>query len=653
MQLFHNSQNIKYRAPFGAVPTGETVTLRICVREGAPERVLLRIWAEGREILKEMEPLGRQDGAAWYAVSVNMPETAQLVWYYFIAERGGERIYYSNRADRLGSVGQQTNEPTDISYQITVYQRGFHTPEWFKHSIMYQIFPDRFYGVHENGEIPKKREEYTIHTDWYEPLSFAQHPYEDGPACNDFYGGNLEGIRAKLPYLKDLGISVLYLNPIFDAYSNHKYDTADYTKIDPMFGTEEDFRQLCAEAGAQGIRIILDGVFSHTGSDSVYFNKYGNYGEGGAWRDRNSPYAQWFDFNSEPPGYASWWGCSNLPNVKEMTPSYLEYILSGSDAVVKRWLLCGAAGWRLDVADELPDEFIEILRREVKRADEDAVVIGEVWEDASNKESYGRQRRYLLGEELDSVMNYPFKDAAIAFLLGHLTAEDLNRRLESLRENYPKEVFYSLMNIAGTHDTMRIKSVLGGQGQTDGMSREERQDARLSPWQETLAVKRVRLMAFLQMTYCGVPCIYYGDEIGMQGLADPFNRMPYTWRQIDPELQAYYRTLTALRRENAFLRTGEIETLCAKGGVYAYARYIADGKDVFGKAAESGAALCIINRDCAPQTVYLNIGKFQQDKWKNIFRNEAAVCVEDGVLSITIKGEQCALFIPSADKLDK
>nr|QGT51010.1 hypothetical protein Firmicute1046_0860 [uncultured Firmicutes bacterium] len=645
MQLFHDSQNIEYRCPFGAVPTEEVVTLRLRVSEGTAERVFLRLWIGGQECLMEMEK--SDTDMQWFSVSVTMPSEAQLIWYYFIVESDGRRVYYSNQEDGLGGVGRQTDAAVHTSYQITVYERGFHTPDWFKHSIMYQIFPDRFCGIHHNGEIFKKREDYIIHGDWYEPLAFAPHPYEDGPACNDFYGGNLEGIRAKLPYLKDLGIGVLYLNPIFDAYSNHKYDTADYTKIDPMFGTEEDFRLLCADARALGIRVVLDGVFSHTGSDSVYFNKYGNYGEGGAYRDRNSPYAEWFDFGNEPPGYTSWWGCSNLPNVKEMTPSYLEHILSGSDAVVKHWVRAGASGWRLDVADELPDEFIEILRREVKSADENAVVIGEVWEDASNKESYSVLRRYLLGKELDSVMNYPWKDAVIAFLLDQIPAEALNRRLESLRENYPKEVFYSLMNIAGTHDTMRIKNVLGEQRQTDDMSGEQKQNARLSPWQETLALCRVRLMALLQMTYCGVPCIYYGDEIGMQGLSDPFNRMPYTWRQIDPQLQAYYRSLTTLRNENTFLRTGKIQTLYAQGGVYAYARYITDGMDVFGKPANNGAALCVVNRDSEAQTVCLNVSDFDVKEWTEFLRGETFSPAADGTLTVTLEGMSGGLFLPA------
>ena len=294
---------------------------------------------------------------------------------------------------------------------------------------MYQIFPDRFYGFHKTFDIPKKRPEYTIHYDWYAPISFNKHPFEDGVACNDFYGGNLKGIQEKLPYLKSLGVSVLYLNPIFDAYSNHKYDTADYKTIDPMFGTEEDFKNLCNAAESMGIRIILDGVFSHTGADSIYFNKYGSYGENnGAYKDEKSPYHSWYQF-TDYPNYDSWWGCNNLPNVNEMEDSYLDYILRDKDSVVKKWLKCGAYGWRLDVADELPDNFIKILRKEVKSQNPDGVIIGEVWEDASNKTAYNNLREYLWGYELDSVMNYPFKDNVLAFLMDEIDAKTLDSRI--------------------------------------------------------------------------------------------------------------------------------------------------------------------------------------------------------------------------------
>ena len=471
---------------------------------------------------------------------------------------------------------------------------------------MYQIFPDRFYKKGQIGEIPGRKSEYIIHKDWYEPVFSNKHPFEDGPACNDFFGGNIQGIIEKLSYLKELGIGVIYLNPIFEAFSNHRYDTGDYSRIDSLLGTEEDFKELCRKGEEMGIRIILDGVFSHTGSDSIYFNKYGTYGEDcGAYRDMSSPYRSWFQWCDG--GYRSWWGCSNLPNVCETESTYIDYILAGRDAIIKKWLRCGAYGWRLDVADELPDEFIKILRREVKAENPDAVVIGEVWEDASNKESYGIRREYLLGNELDSVMNYPFKDNVIAFLMGAIDAEEFSDRLMTIAEHYPAESLYSAMNLLGTHDTVRIKNVLSGQYIDPNMSRDEKAAFRLEANCETLAINRLRLAAFIQMTFVGVPCIYYGDEIGMQGLSDPFNRMPYTWRCVDNDLFEYYKKLTAIRNSADCLRTGGFETVYARDGVFAYIRKISGGRDVFDNSAKDGTMLCVVNRNPKPCEVFVEI----------------------------------------------
>jgi len=358
---------------------------------------------------------------------------------------------------------------------------------------------------------------------------------------------------------------------------------------------EEDFKELCEKAEGFGIRIILDGVFSHTGSDSKYFNKYGRYGEGGAFKDRNSEYRQWYDM-AEDGSYKSWWGCSNLPNVNEMNPSYIDYILKSDDSVIKKWLRLGASGWRLDVADELPDEFIKILRKEAKSEKEDAVIIGEVWEDASNKVSYGSQREYLLGDELDSVMNYPFKDLFTGFLLMHFDAVDFSKGIMSIMENYPKPVLYSLMNTVGTHDNMRIKTVLGNPYIPNNLTFEEKQSFRLNCFEETLAIKRMMLIAFFQMTFVGVPCVYYGDEIGMQGLSDPFNRMPFTWRCVDPELLSCYKQLISIRNSVDCLKTGNFKILYAEGDVIVYMRHIENGKDALGRKKKNSQAICVVNR---------------------------------------------------------
>lgn len=623
MQLFHNSHDSIYRSPFGAVPTDSIVTLRLKMIPGdeTVENVRVRVWINDKEKFYDMTAPAKEtdkgtskktvktakpatDGSFMYTAKIKAPSVGALMWYYFVIETEDGTVYYTNNTESLGGVGMTTTDPMAHSYQITVYDKDYKTPDWFKGSVMYQIFTDRFLGDHSdtNGAIPKKRNEYVIHNDWYEPISFNTHPFEMGPACNDFYGGNLKGIIAKLPYLKSLGVGVIYLNPIFDAYSNHKYDTADYKNIDPMFGTNEVFSDLCAEAEKLGIRVILDGVFSHTGADSIYFNKYGNYGENaGAFRNPDSPYREWYQF-SNYPSYESWWGCSNLPNVNEMTPSYLDYILRDDDSVVKTWIERGASGWRLDVADELPDEFIETLRTEVKKKDPDAVIIGEVWEDASNKVAYSIPRKYLFGKELDSVMNYPFKDNMIAFVLGSIDAETLSARMMSINENYPKETIYALMNILGTHDTVRIKTLLGGLSNDCGTQR-------LSSGEEELATYRLKMLSFVQMTYPGVPCIYYGDEVGMQGGADPFNRGTYPWRRVDPDLREWYTRLGELRNNTECLRLGGYKPLYAHGDLFVYSRYISGGTDEFGNNAEDALAICAINRSFSHQHIELDLSE--------------------------------------------
>ncbi len=607
MRIYHNSQDKEYRKPFGAVKCQEKVTLSLCVEGCCPESVQVRLW-QGEEILVPMTGKTQNSGGIIFSADITMPEVPGLVWYYFIIDTDGRRYYYGRNRDGRGGEGELFDFDADSSYQITVYDRDFKTPDWFKKSVMYQIFPDRFFRDGEKCEIQGKTGEYTIHEDWYEPISFDKHPFEDGPACNDFFGGNLKGIARKLPYLKELGVSVLYLNPIFEAFSNHRYDTGDYSRIDPILGTEEDFENLCQKCEELGIRVILDGVFSHTGSDSVYFNKYGNYGENtGAYRDCESAYRGWYQWNDGDKNYNSWWGCSNLPNVNETETTYVDYILRSDDAIIKKWLRSGGYGWRLDVADELPDEFIKTLRSQVKSENPDAVIIGEVWEDASNKESYGVRREYLLGDELDSVMNYPFKDNVLAFLKEEIDSETFSKNIMTIIENYPFEALYSAMNILGTHDTMRVKTVLGGQYINDNMSREEKQNFRLDAHHETVAIKRLMLAAFLQMTFVGVPCIYYGDEIGMQGLADPFNRMPYTWRCVDVELLDYYKKLVSLRNNLDCLKTGEFKMIYSHGGVLVFERIIKGGKDVFGKPAEDGTVLCVVNRNPYTEKVEIEL----------------------------------------------
>ncbi len=279
----------------------------------------------------------------------------------------------------------------------------------------------------------------------------------------------MKGVISKLSYLKSLGVTAIYLNPIFEAHSNHRYNTADYLKIDPLLGNEEDFRALCAEAAKLGMGIILDGVFNHTGDDSVYFNRYGRYPGLGAAQSRDSAYFTWYDFQKWPEQYRCWWNFTTLPGVNENNPAFAEFV-TGKGGVLEHWLAAGASGFRLDVADELPTPFLEKIRRTIKAAKPEALLVGEVWEDASNKTSYGERRHYLEGNELDGVMNYPFRNAIIAFLKGS-GAQAFKEAVMTILEHYPKPCIDVLMNLLGTHDTPRILTELAGD-RGDGHKRE-------------------------------------------------------------------------------------------------------------------------------------------------------------------------------------
>ncbi|MBR2101102.1 MAG: glycoside hydrolase family 13 protein [Eubacterium sp.] len=426
---------------------------------------------------------------------------------------------------------------------------------------------------------------------------------------NDYFGGDLKGIEQKLDYLSELGVSCIYLNPIFEANSNHRYDTADYEKIDPLLGTEEDLKSLCNAAKERGINIILDGVFSHTGCDSKYFNMYNNYDSQGAYNSKESPYYPWYKFTDYPDGYQSWWGIKLLPEIIEENEEYRNYICS-ENGILRRWMRCGIKGWRLDVADELPDIFLDDLRKAVKAEDEDAVIIGEVWEDATNKTAYGIRRRYLLGEQLDSVMNYPFADAVLNFVRFQ-NADAFFDDVLSIIENYPPEVLHILMNHIGTHDTERAITRLAGDD-CEGYGREwQHEHNTLDSYDYLKGVSMMKIASLLQFTLPGVPSIYYGDEIGMQGMKDPFNRACMSWDNINEELLRWYRRLGEIRKGCSAFISGEFEPVFCSHKTIAYKR-----------RGEENEVLVAVNLDDEAQE--LDIG-YEWDNSYAIF-GESTIC---------------------------
>lgn len=595
MILIHDSFSEAYRCPVGALPTNSSLRLRVCVRDEPPScRINLLTWSGG-EARYPMRRTGEQDGMGCYEVSLPVGPSPCLLWYRFEADTGVEVRAYGAPADRLDD---QAIPDREDGYQVTVYDAGFDTPHWVRHGVAYQIMTDRFFrGVgteallHSKDFLPG----ITLHDAWDEVPGYIRGCWQ-GTGNEDFYGGNLEGIRQKLPYLRDLGITVLYLNPIFEARSCHKYDTADYSRIDPMFGIRDDLCRLCHEARQMGMRVILDGVFSHVGDDSIYFNRLGTYGSRtGAFRNRRSPCYKWFSFSRWPDDYDCWWNLHSLPNVNEMDPDFREYILNGKNAIIHRWQRCGTSGWRLDAIEELPLPFLRELRREVKGLDPDAIVLGEIWQDASRAMHNDELRCYVLGDTLDSVVNYPLRDALIRFLLFRTDVAHSVREMMTLQQNYPQVVFYSLMNVLGTHDLPRILNILAGSEWNNPPDPEEglRQ---LSAEERRVGLLREGLMLRYILSLPGMPCVYYGDEAAIAGAQDPFCRSTFPWGQEDVSMQGFYRRLISMRHDHPVLRTGTCRFLSPAEDILAVCRDTRNGLDAFGDPLGDEFSLTCINR---------------------------------------------------------
>ena len=593
MEIF-NSRKIEYKDKIRAIATDEKVKLRIIVPRS------MKCCGATLCVVKENESpayysmfwagMCGDDNEYWELHF--FATTPGLYWYHFELDTPWGRSFVRNVGRGVGDFA-----PDASDFQQTVYDKNFKTPDWLKGGIIYQIFPDRFYssGTEKHGVRPSR-----VMRRWGDE-PFWREEQMNGIWNNDYFGGDLKGIEEKLLYLANLGVTCIYLNPIFEANSNHRYDTADYEKIDPLLGTEDDLKSLCKTAKEQyGISIILDGVFSHTGCDSKYFNIYSNYDDVGAYNSKESPYCPWYKFINWPDEYHSWWGIKLLPEVIEETPEYREYIC-GKNGILRKWLKCGISGWRLDVADELPDVFLDDLRRAVKDENSDAVIIGEVWEDATTKLAYGERRRYLLGEQLDSVMNYPFADAVLNFVK-FANADAFIDSVMSIIEKYPPQVTNVLMNHIGTHDTERAITRLAGEN-CEGYGRHwQHEHNKLSDYDYYRGVSMMKIASLIQYTLPGVPSLYYGDEIGMQGMKDPFNRACMDWYEPNTELHRWYKRLGEIRRGcKAFERGSFVPVYCS----YKTVAYLRSG--------DNNEVLVAVNLD--ENAVDINVGS----QWDNAY----------------------------------
>ena len=570
MSILYNSWSPNHKIPFGAIELGEELKINVKAIEDINEIYL--IIANDKGIIKEVNMNKCENNI--FSIDNIYLDIEDIYFYYFKVIKnvyGNIQTKYYGKSNNSGNCQEYYNEYDINKYQITVSKK-VNTPKWFEEGVLYHIFVDRF---NKTGKIHNPKKNSFMYANWEDTPMYIKNS-EGEIARWDFHGGNLKGIISKLNYLKSLGISIIYLSPIFEAQSNHKYDTGNYKAIDPMFGDEEIFKELIEEAKEKGMSIILDGVFSHTGDDSIYFNKYGNYDSLGAYQSKESKYSSWYNFKNYPNEYDCWWGVKSMPNVNENEESYMDYIIRDKDSVINKWMNYGVKGWRLDVVDELPNKFLDELRKETLKANNESILIGEVWEDASNKISYNERRKYLLGNQLNGVTGYVYKNIILDFLTYKINSSDVYNKFMTIKENYPKYAFKSNLNLLGTHDTPRILTELN-------------EDKEL-----------LNLAVAIQMTFEGVPYVYYGDEAGMTGGKDPDNRKTYPWKNEDKELIAFYKKMIKDRNNNEVLSRGDTTFLNLENeDVFAYIRHMENSQE--------NEVLVIVNRSNNENTVSINL----------------------------------------------
>lgn len=547
-QIHYNAWQLEFKRPFGALQAGNNVQFSVKVDYQSVTQVAVGVTKLDENTV--FYPLTQDENEPGRYTGEIKITTSGLYHYYFRVRRENDTALYLGHLH--GGTGKETTDISKVEpFQLTCYDRQVPRPEWYRNAVFYQIFPDRFANGNPHGEIDgKKPNTFLYATTADRPMYIYDENHKI--ARWDFYGGNLRGIIAKLPYLKRLGVTALYLNPIFEASSNHRYDTNDYLKIDPMLGTEEDFKTLIMMLHENDMHLILDGVFNHVGKNSRYFNAGHLYGEQtGAANDKNSSYYEWFNFKHYPDQYDCWWGVDDLPTVNKDNPSYQQFIYGERGSVLTKWNNLGIDGWRLDVADELPDDFLRAIHRNLDRYD-DRILIGEVWEDASSKVSYGHRRPYVSGDNLYGTMNYPLRQWVINFLQGHGELVKVGEDLLTLVENYPRNFLLDCLNNLGTHDTERILTVLNQ------------------------SVPMVKIAFALLFNLPGIPCVYYGDEAGVEGGKDPDNRRYFPWGRENTELQKTVHYWSDIRQECEALKEGQTGVMVAGNEVLGLIRYTSD-----------------------------------------------------------------------------
>lgn len=597
MSTIYNSLEKFYKEPTGPIKSGEVLKLRIKIKRSCNPSDVQVIFSEHcaywNLCVFQMDFEKYEGEYVYFKTEISNFEINIYEYYFSYVSFGAKKFIKRNENSWEAYV---RDDPFAPNWQLTVYEPTKTHPN-MNGGIMYQIFPDRFYKSGKVCNLPTDR----VYRKWGELPYFS-----DNTICSDFFGGDLQGIIEKLPYLKSLNISVLYLNPIWESQSNHRYNTGSYEKLDPVLGTMEDLKLLIDMAHSMNMIIILDTVLNHTGSDSVYFNKYKRYDSVGAYNSKNSPFYNWYYFyNNDSNSYESWWGFDTLPKINQSNPSYIEYFF-GEGGVIDKWFSLGIDGLRLDVADELDNSTLMKIYDASKRNRDGIVIIGEVWDDASNKVNYGHRMNYFLGHELTSVMNYPVRDAILAYIrYGDFWAGNLERTLIYVFiENYPREISYSLMNFLSSHDTVRAITKLAGKEVDDHDKQWQYQNDKLTPYEQKIGIARLIISYLLLYFLPGIPSIFYGDEIGMEGQKDPFCRKCFPWDLLDKKLLDFFISLGNLRNQKSdFLKVADFSIVKIDNDTCIYTRNI-----------NNHYLYIFINRSDFPIDIYFYTSTFSNTK---------------------------------------
>ena len=693
--LRHDTFDAYYRAPFGAVPAGTNVTLRFRTDHFDVDGVSVRVYTYNPATDVTTGPVdhpmtfleNRTENSVLYDIwtlTLGTPSSPAILYYKFQVTDGADVDYYSDSYaddhDNLnqGGEGQASDGEPFPAFQLTVFEAGFQTPAWLRNANIYQIFPDRFRNGDPTNDYCVAGSTAGCPTFYGDQVPLPRSPWnvaigdprQPGPYENQygtqFYGGDLYGIKIKLDYLQTLGVDTIYLNPIFKARSNHRYDTDNYLEIDPALGGDAALASLVAETEKRGMKLIFDGVFNHSSSDSLYFDRYHRYASDGGCESASSPYRSWYNFfNSNAPcssaDYESWFGFDSLPVYRDdNTDVRFFFYRDTNDSVTKHWYDRGAAGWRFDVATDISHNWWHDYRPFAKGYKADGALIGENFPDAS---------QYLAGDQLDSVMNYRFRKNVLGFVrpaawtdndnngantIVALAPSQFDRALRAVREDYPAQATAAMLNLLDSHDTNRALYVLTVLGDTGLVEAKE----------------RLKLAALFQFTYPGAPMIYYGDEGALDSPAlangvngpedDPYNRAPYPWADeagdqnvygpVDGGVVSFYTLVAHMRKQFPALREGSFETLLtgdttastSDNNIYAFARVAGSEKVIV--ALNNGVAS---NNASVPVGAYFADGTQLQDVLTGATFN-----VSGGAVSITLAARTGVVLLPFPAAVD-